>query len=384
MALSVVSWFYTVPAVTACILFGLSALILVTVQFHVFTSRLPAFHEFFSFENALLLSVTLGVTKVLHEFGHGLTCKHFGGECHEMGVMVLVLTPCLYCNVSDSWLLPSKWARAAIGAGGMYVELVLASAATWMWWYSEPGLWNHLCLNCMFVCSVSTVVFNANPLLRYDGYYILADLTEIPNLRQKATSVLTRKMGEWFLGLEQPDDPFLPERNQIFFALYSVAASIYQWVIVYSILFFLYHVFKPYRLEKIGQLIALASLWGLIVMPLYQVGKFFYVPGRLEEVKKGRMFASLAGVIVIVLAVFFIPLPHSVIAIMEVQPHGADPVYVDATEGGQWCGSTSSRGRWSSRASRWRCWKTGTSTWKSPSLPRRKRPTKSAWKTSAA
>ena len=317
-----------------CILLGLSALILVTVQFHVFTSRLPAFHEFFSFDNALLLSVTLGVTKVLHEFGHGLTCKHFGGECHEMGVMVLVLTPCLYCNVSDSWLLPNKWHRAAIGAGGMYVELVLASIATWIWWYSEPGLLNHLCLNVMFVCSVSTLIFNANPLLRYDGYYILSDITEIPNLRQKSTSVLSRKMGEWFLGLEQPDDPFLPERNQIFFALYSVAAAIYQWVVVYSILFFLYHVFKPYRLEKIGQLIALASLWGLIVMPLYQLGKFFYVPGRLEKVKKARMFASLAAVIAILAAVFFIPLPHTVMAIMEIQPHGADPVYVDATEGG--------------------------------------------------
>ena len=90
-------------------------------------------------ERACWLSVTLGVTKVLHEFGHGLTCKHFGGECHEMGVMILVLTPCLYCNVSDSWLLPNKWHRAAIGAGGMYVELVLASIATWIWWYTRAG-----------------------------------------------------------------------------------------------------------------------------------------------------------------------------------------------------------------------------------------------------
>ena len=330
-----IGWFYSPLAVTACIALGLSALTLVAVQFQVFTSRLPAFHEFFNFENALLLSCTLGVVKVLHEFGHGLACKHFGGECHEMGVMVLVLTPCLYCNVSDSWLLPNKWHRAAIGAGGMYVELVLASIATWIWWYSEPGLMNHLCLNAMFVCSVSTVIFNANPLLRYDGYYILSDITEIPNLRQKAISVLSRKLGEWFLGLEPPDDPFLPERNQIFFALYSVAASIYQWVIVYSILFFLYHVFKPYGLEKIGQLIALASLWRLIGMPLYQLGKFFYVPGRLEKVKKARMFASLAAAIAILAAVFLVPLPHTVIATMEVQPHGADPVYVDATEGGR-------------------------------------------------
>ena len=97
------------------------------------------------------LSIVLGVTKVLHEFGHGMSCKHFGGECHEMGIMVLVLTPCLYCNVSDSWMLPSKWHRAAIGAAGMYVELVLASAATFIWWFSEPGMLNNLCLNsCSF------------------------------------------------------------------------------------------------------------------------------------------------------------------------------------------------------------------------------------------
>ena len=329
-----VAWFYTRIALVGCLLLGLSALTLVTVQFREVTARLPAFHEFFSFQNAMLLSVTLGVIKVLHEFGHGMTCKHFGGECHEMGVMVLVLTPCLYCNVSDSWMLPNKWHRAAIGAGGMYVELVLASIATWVWRYSEPGLLNHVCLNTMFVCSVSTLMFNANPLLRYDGYYILADITEIPNLRQKATSILTRKMSEWFLGMEQPEDPFLPQRNQMFFVAYSIAAAIYRWVVVFSILFFLYKVFQPYRLEKIGQLLALASLWGLIITPLYQLGKFFSVPGRYEQVKKGRMFASLAGAIVIVAVILSVPLPYWVLAPLEIQPHGAASVYVDVPMGG--------------------------------------------------
>jgi putative peptide zinc metalloprotease protein len=329
-----VHWFFTRTAVTLCLLLGIAALMLVTVQFRLFRARLPAFHEFFSFYNALWLSVTLGVIKVFHEFGHALTCKHFGGECHEVGVMVLVLTPCLYCNVSDSWMLPSKWHRAAIGAGGMYVELVLASIATFVWWWTEPGLLNHLCLNAMFVASVSTVIFNANPLLRYDGYYILADIAEIPNLRQKATSILSRKLGEWCLGLEYPEDPFLPERNQVFFALYSIASTIYRWFVVFSILFFLYKVFKPYRLEKIGELIGLASLWGLILIPLYQVGKFFYVPGRLEKVKKPRLFASAAIVVAVLAGVFMIPLPHHVMAILEVQPRGATQVYVNVLEGG--------------------------------------------------
>jgi putative peptide zinc metalloprotease protein len=218
----------------------------------------------------------------------------------------------------------------------MYVELVLSSIATYMWWYSQPGyLLNNLCLNVMFVCSVSTLMFNANPLLRYDGYYILADITEIPNLRQKATTILSRKMSQWFLGMEQQDDPFLPERKQIFFALYSVAAALYRWFVVFSILFFLYKVFEPYRLEVIGQIIGICSLWGLLGMPLWQVGKFFYVPGRLEKVKKKHMYASLAGLIAILAAIFFIPLPHSVMATFEIQPHGADPVYVDVPEGGR-------------------------------------------------
>jgi len=81
----------------------------------------------------------MATVKVLHEFGHGLSCKHVGGECHELGAMMLVFTPALYCNVSDSWMLPNKWHRAAIGAAGMYVELFLASCATFLWWYSQPA-----------------------------------------------------------------------------------------------------------------------------------------------------------------------------------------------------------------------------------------------------
>jgi putative peptide zinc metalloprotease protein len=324
-----VKWFFHPFTMVCCVLFALSALMLVLAEFDVFQSKLPGFYQFFSIYNAFWLAVTLGVTKVFHEFGHGLSCKHFGGECHEMGVMILVLTPCLYCNVSDSWMLPSKWQRAFIGAAGMYVELVMAAIATYVWWFTEPGLLNNLALNTMFIASVSTVLFNANPLLRYDGYYILSDLTEIPNLRQKATTILSRKMGQWFLGLEPPDDPFLPERNQIFFALYSVAAAVYRWVVVLSILYFLYKIFEPYGLKAIGQLIVLMSLYGLVIQPLYRLGKFFYVPGRWDKVKKPRMYAALAGLGAIILAVIFVPLPYSVMSTLEVQARNAANVYID-------------------------------------------------------
>ena len=324
-----VSWFFT-PAVTIfCCLLACAALLLVTVQFDVFQSRLPSFNSFFDAQNWLLIAGVLGVTKVIHEFGHGLSCKHFGGECHEMGVMFLVLTPCLYCNVSDSWMLPNRWHRAAIGAAGMYVEVVIAAIATFIWWYSEEGWLNYLCLNIMFVSSVSTILFNANPLLRYDGYYILSDIMEVPNLRQKANTILSRKMGKWCLGLEEQEDPFLPKRHQALFALYTVASFVYRWVILLSILYFLNKVFEPYGLKILGQLIAIASLWGLVFMPLKKLYTYFKVPGRWSKVKKLRLTATLAVVAAVIGCVMFIPFPSSVLCEFELQPHNAASVYVE-------------------------------------------------------
>ena len=321
-------WFFTRPALIFFSIVGTAALTLLLVQFDVFHSRLPSFQTFFSAQNWLLLGGTLAITKVIHEFGHGLSCKRFGGECHEMGVMLLVLTPCLYCNVSDSWMLPNRWHRAAIGAAGMYVELVLASICTFIWWFTEPGLLNYICLNVMFVSSVSTILFNANPLLRYDGYYILSDILEIPNLRQKASSILNRKLGKWFLGLEEPEDPFLPKRHQGLFAFYTVAAAIYRWVVVFSILFFLNKVFEPYGLKILGQLIALGAIYGLLIAPLVKVFKFFRVPGRLSKVKRLRMYTTIGLLGAAVAAVLLIPLPATVICSLEVQPRDADSVYV--------------------------------------------------------
>ena len=323
-----VRWFFTMPAFILSMLLCLAAATLVIVQFDVFQSRLPDFQTFFSAKNWLLIAAVLGCTKVLHEFGHGMSCKHFGGECHEMGVMFLVLTPCLYCNVSDSWMLPNRWHRAAIGAAGMYVEVVLAALCTFIWWFSEPGFLNYLCLNVMFVSSVSTILFNANPLLRYDGYYILSDILEIPNLRQKASSILSRKLGSWCLGLEEPEDPFLPKRNQAFFALYTVASFLYRWVILLSILYFLNKVFEPYGLKILGQMIACVSIWGLVFMPLKKLYDFFKVPGRISKVKKARMYGTLLVVTSLISGVMLIPFPSSVMCPFELKPRDARSVYV--------------------------------------------------------
>jgi len=339
-----IGWIFSVPCLIFSLVLAISAALLVGVQFDVFWARMPGFHAFFATENWIWLSLTLAITKVLHEFGHGLSCKRLGGECHEMGMMMLVLTPCLYCNVSDSWMLPNKWHRAAIGAAGMYIEIVLASICTFIWWFTHPGLLNYISFNVMFVCSVSTLMFNANPLLRYDGYYILSDVTEIPNLRQKATTILQRKLGAWCLGLSEPADPFLPRQRQSFFAAYSIAAAAYRWLVVFGILWFLYKVFEPYGLKIVGQLIAMMSLYGLLVAPVWKLAKFFYVPGRMDQVNKPRMIASIAGIVIVLLAIFLLPLPHYTNCSLYLQPRDAASVYVETpgaiqqvhVRGGEW------------------------------------------------
>ena len=322
-------WFFSPLMLVVLLMFGLSALTLVAVQFGEFQSRLPTFHQFFGPSNWIYLGITMAGVKVCHEFGHGLTCKRFGGECHEMGFMLLVFTPALYCNVSDSWMLPNKWHRVFIGAAGMYVEMFFASVATFLWWFSTPGvLINQLSLSVMFICSVSTLLFNGNPLLRFDGYYILMDLIEIPNLRQKSTEITRRFLTALCLGIDQPESPFLPQQKRFFFGLYTAASVVYRWVIVFSIVMFLNKALEPYGLKVLGQIVAFAGFIGLIVQPFYKLAKFFYVPGRMHKVKKHRLALTCLAAVAVVVFVFAVPLPYHIDCTLTVVPVDAKRIFV--------------------------------------------------------
>ena len=177
---------------TAAVLGGLlivSALLLVTMRFDEFVRRLPDQSRIFTPQMLIWIAVAIGVTKILHELGHAFACKHFGGECHELGIMLLVFVPCLYCNVSDSWLLSRRRERMIITAAGMWVELILAALATFGWWFAVDGPVRMAFLSIMIVGSLSTLLLNGNPLMRYDGYFLLSDLLNIPNLATESSAV---------------------------------------------------------------------------------------------------------------------------------------------------------------------------------------------------
>jgi len=208
-------------------------------------------------------------------------------------------------------MLPNKWKRVWIGAAGIYVEMILASIAAFVWYFTEQGTTiNDLCLNMMFLNVVSTVLVNGNPLLRFDGYYIVMDALEIPNLRQKSTEVLKRWFQKTCLGLELQDDPFLPTRGRFMFGMFTVASVIYRWVVVFSICWFVIKVLEPYGLQAIGRMVAVIGFAGLVAQPVIQTWKFCRTPGRLSKVKRTPLLITLGTVGAVIAAVCYIPLPH--------------------------------------------------------------------------
>jgi putative peptide zinc metalloprotease protein len=314
------------------VLLWASALSLVLTHWHTFWERLPDYHSFFQFKQVVYLWIALGAVKIIHEFGHGLSCKAFGGEVHEMGALFLCLSPCLYCNVSDAWTMPSKWQRIIISFAGIYVELVIAALATFLWWNSASHPFvNNLSLSLMVVCSVSTVVFNGNPLMRYDGYYILADWLEIPNLRDRCNKYLQRLFMEHCLGIETQREAYMALWRRILFVVYAVISYVYRWVVTFSILYFLYQFLKPYKLGAISAMMAMAAGVSMVGWPLYRLGQGIHKRGRLPDMKSQRVWISTAVVVAVLVALFIVPLPVSRVrdtGLVQLRPEALEKVFV--------------------------------------------------------
>jgi putative peptide zinc metalloprotease protein len=326
-------WLRPLFSPAACALMGLSILAaasLVLVKYDEFSRRLPSFHQFFTPSNLLVLTATLGAIKVFHEFGHGLACRKFGGEVHELGIMLLVFAPCLYCDVTDAWRMPAR-RRIIISAAGIFVELFIASLATFVWWNTQPGLVNQICLGIMFLSSVSTILINGNPLMRYDGYYILSDFLKVPNLAQRSNAVVRDLITRFCLGVVEEPDPLLPTRRRGWYAAYSIASVVYRMVLTFSIVVFMVELLRPYRLEAIARVMALCAVGSLIGVPLFQAVRYLFAPGRLERLNKHRTLISCSAAAATVLAIALVPVPHRVWGTLELEPFDAERVYVDTT-----------------------------------------------------
>lgn len=172
--------------------------------------------------------------KVVHELAHGTVCKKYGGHVREAGILFVVLAPLAYVDVTSSWQFRSRWQRIYTAAAGMHIELLIAAIAALVWSPTADTQWNHVCVNLVLMSSVTTVLFNANPLMKFDGYYILSDLVGIPNLYVCAQQDL-RGLGRYlFLGMPRQRSAWTPGRAALI-RVYAVLAFLWRVTVTVSL-----------------------------------------------------------------------------------------------------------------------------------------------------
>ncbi len=321
-----IRWVFHPLAILCVIAAVMAAAGLLAVNFDSALHQLPQFQQFFAWPNLMYLALTMAGVKIFHELGHGFTCHHFGAESHSIGLMLLVFSPTLYCDVTDSWMLPNRWQRIAIAAAGIYVEVFLSAIALFTWWYTETGVLHHLSLNLFFVTTVSTVIFNMNPLMRFDGYYIFSDLIEIPNLQHRSSQTVLNSIGWNCFGIEPRSDPFEPERGRPWVVTYALAAGIYRCVVMVGIGVFLYMVLKPYRLQNLGILISAFSISMMVGHFFYRLVKMVNAP-RSKLLSRRRMAVMAVIAVVMISGIARIPVPVYIQAAAMIQPHDVKHVY---------------------------------------------------------
>ena len=272
----------------------------------------------------------VALVKVAHEFGHALACRRFGARPREMGVLLLAGMPSLYCDVSDAWRLPSKWQRIAVSAGGMFVELIIASLAAIIWSISEPGIVQAVALSLLVVCSVGTLAINANPLLRYDGYYILSDWLETPNLAERARGLVSGAWRRWLL--DEPDavDPLLSPAKRKTLWLYAIGAKVYLALVMTGLFILMLKLARPYQLQNLVYSLAAVTLAGMLAHPIGAAVRLATNPLVRSRWRWDRAALSAAALLLGLTALYYLPMDRRVEAPLVIVPQQNHPLFAVA------------------------------------------------------
>lgn len=319
-------WVFSPVGLILGTLLMLSALMMVLVHSNALIDRLPEARQLISGENLIWLPFLLAGVKILHELGHGLVCKRMGGECREIGVLLLLLTPTLYCNVSDAWMLKSRWQRIAVSAAGMWVELLIAASATVLWWSSQPGLLHTLCLNLILLCGINTLILNGNPLLKYDGYFILTDWLEIPNLQERATRHVRSSLASWFCGVPSNFSGSLAWQAGLW--AYGLASTSYRLLLTVTMLWGLYFWGKPHGLGSGVLLLSLPLMVTMVSGTAWPLIRGVHDPARRNRIRWPQFWMRSGLVLGLLIALLSIPLPMSILASASLDDGQARTVYV--------------------------------------------------------
>ena len=285
-------------------------------------------------DNLILLYLSMMLIKVFHEFGHAFACKRFGrlngsgGQVHVMGIMFLVFVPLPYVDASSAWAFRRKRHRVIVGLSGVMVELFLAAIAVIVWANTSIGTIHIIAYNVIFIASISTLIFNGNPLLRFDAYYVLSDMLEIPNLSQRSRSYLHYLVRRYCWGVRKAINPAHTIGESIWFVFYGTASTVYRVFICVRILLFLNN-----RLpEELFLLVPLLAGGAIIAWVFVPIGKFIHYLATSGELARTRLRAvgsTLGGLAVLVFLIGIIKVPDYCRVEGIVEPVDLSVIYLE-------------------------------------------------------
>jgi len=285
---------FVIYAIAAC--FGCYGLL---IRFDEYVNTFP---RFFSFDGIFIYSMVIVALKLVHEFAHSYTAKHYGVRVPTMGAAFIVMWPVAFSDVTDAWRLSSRSQRFMISAAGVISELCVGAVALWLWQLSTPGIWQSIFFVLSSVTIISTILMNLNPAMRFDGYYMLIDMLEIDNLQSRAfeyTKWLYRKI---FLGFNIP----CPETKCSTVKLkimvgYSVMVWIYRIFLYVGIAVMVYYKFT----KVLGIFLFAVEIYMFIIMPI--IKEVNVLKTHTQQFKQSRRWLLTVAVILAITAYFAVP-----------------------------------------------------------------------------
>jgi putative peptide zinc metalloprotease protein len=260
-------------------------------------------------QNLIVLWLVYPLVKALHELGHGFAAKAWDSPVHEIGIMLLVLMPIPYVEASAASALQEKGRRMVVGAAGIMVELGLAAVALFIWLLVEPGVVRTIAWNVMLIGGVSTLLFNGNPLLRYDGYYVLVDAIEIPNLATRSNRYLGYLAQRYLFDIQDARSPVAGPGEAAWFFVYGIVSYCYRLFILFVIVLFI-----ASRFFVIGVLLALWALAAQFLWPLLRQVWFLLNAPQLRRRRARALGASGALALGAASLIALLPVPSWTLA----------------------------------------------------------------------
>lgn len=293
-----VQWLWSPFFLLLIVVSAVLGLVLVQRQWETFLATFP---YMFSMEGMLIVSASLVAVKVLHEFGHAYALKSFGCRVPTMGVALLVLWPVLYTDASDSWKLVSRRQRLSIGAAGILVELSLAAIATLMWSFMPDGAARSAVFLIATTTWIATLLINLNPFMRFDGYYLMSDWLEIPNLQNRAFALGRWRLREALFGFGDTAPEYFPELRRRVLIIYAYSTWLYRFFLFLGIALLVYFLF----FKALGIFLMIVELAWFIFMPAFNEIKNWWL--RKDDMRLNKRMVRTLLCIVSLLIILLYP-----------------------------------------------------------------------------